>query len=268
MGILPDVKLIVLNVNLDFSNRTKKKKQGVVSEQTSIFLHGAEGSGKTTMLERATGKKVEELELITRTLGEGVDTHLLETKDGLSLVADHSGEQSNESMVSRLRALNTMKPLAILFLLDHAPRDHDNDPAYKCPSGRELPEDSAHPVRHRFEEHKRAIEELEMIFRASPSLGERCKIVLPIINKRDSWKALGYDTGIFLDWYFYPLTSLTRSIAPYSVKLLKPIPFSGKWEDFTALDVISKEAGKEWVIKFAENPLFNLVFRIPKVKKS
>lgn len=269
MGLLADFKVTIFNVNLQLDNRTKKKKTGVVSEQTSLFLHGAEGTGKTIMFERATGKPVEELDAITRTLGGRQPTQLIETKDGLTLIADHSGEPTKEEMINRMNHLNSIKPLALLLLLDHAPRDHDSDSDYKCPKDRELPKDRAHPIQRRVRAHKKAIQELAFVFRANPILAERCRIVIPIINKRDAWEKLGYDISVFTYWYFDALTELTRALTPYSVKLHQPIPLAGKWEGFgDALKIIGKEAGKEWVIKFSENPFVKIDFRIPKTKKS
>lgn len=268
MGLLADFKVTLFTIVLQPDSRGKKKKPGVVSEQTSLFLHGAEGTGKTVMFERAAGKPVEAIKGIARTTGGRRPTQLIETKDGFSLVGDHSGEQTDREMAERMGHLNSIKPLALLLLLDHAPRDHDFDPAYKCPKDRTLPKDRAHPIQRRFRAHNKAIQELIYVFTANPILAERCRIVIPIINKSDAWEKLGYDISVFTHWYFNGLTSLTRALTPRSVKLYEPMPLAGKWEGFgDTLKVISKEAGKEWVIKFSENPLWKIDFRIPKTKK-
>jgi len=75
MGLLSDINLMVLNVNLDVANRTRKNNDHIFRRQISLFLHGAEGVGKTTTLEKETGKTKESLEYISRTVGK--ETHLL-----------------------------------------------------------------------------------------------------------------------------------------------------------------------------------------------
>lgn len=269
MGLLADLKVTLFSINLQSDIRGKKKKIGLVSEQNSLFLHGAEGTGKTVMFERASGKPFEAITRIARTTGGRRPTRLIETKEGLSLVADHSGEQTDIEKAERMGHINSLKPLALLLLLDHAPREHDLDSKYRCPKDRDLPKDPGHPIRKRFRQHNKAIQELIFLFTANPSLADRCRIVIPIVNKRDAWEELGYHISIFTHWYINGLTSLTRALTPRSVKLWEPIPLAGKWEGFgDTLKVISKEAGKEWVIKFSENPLWKIDFRIPKVKKS
>lgn len=267
MGLFPDIKLMVLNVNLSLADRTEKKRSQLVREQASLFLHGATGSGKTTMLEKETGKSTEDLQLISRTLGR--ESHLIGKRGGeVTYVIDHGGEQKKDFSRSRLRTLNELKPLAILLLLDHAPRGRETDSNYKCPEKGALPDDEGHPIRLRFEQHKRAIAELTWIFATTPSVGERCKLVLPIVNKRDAWENMGYTVHIFTDWYFDALTKLTSTLATNKVQWHRPIPMAGKWEGFGGtLEIVREKAGKELMIKLAENPFFTAVVRVPKTRK-
>lgn len=268
MGFFPDIKLLVLNVNLSLTDRTEEKgAHRLIRKQASLFLHGATGSGKTTMLERATGRSLEDLQQISRTLGKEI--HLVGKKgEPTAFVVDHGGEQNSELTKSRIRSLNQLKPLAILLLLDHAPRTKETNPSYKCPSKGILPEDESDPVRMRFEQHRKAIDELSWVFSTSPSLGERCRLVLPIVNKRDAWENMGYTIHIFTDWYFDALTQLTSTLASNNVGWHRPIPLAGKWEGFgKSLDIVRRRAGDEFVIKLAENPFFTAVIRVPVAQK-
>lgn len=267
MGVLADVKLLVLNVNLSPSNRTEDNKDPLFRKQTSLFLHGATGSGKTTMLERSAGKSTEDLMQISRTTGE--ETHVIGKKGELiTFVIDHGGEDHKDLELGRMNSLNQLRPLAILLMLDHAPRGKEIDKVYACPDKGELPEDGGDPVRIRFEQHKKAISELANVFKMSPSVGENCRLVLPIVNKRDAWESLGYSIHIFTDWYFESLLELAGTISKDKVYLHKPIPLAGKWEGFgKALSLVQQHAGKEMRIKLAENPWFSAVIRMPTVKK-
>lgn len=268
MGMLADVKLLVLNVNLSPKNRTEDKRDPLFRKQTSLFLHGATGSGKTTMLERTAGKSTEDLMHITRTTGE--ETHVLGKKgDPITFVIDHGGEAHKELENSRMSSLNQLRPLAILLLLDHAPRGKEIDKIYSCPEKGMLPEDGGDPIRIRFEQHQKAISELTNIFKVSPSVGENCRLVLPIVNKRDAWESLGYSIHIFTDWYFDALLELAGTISKDKVYLHRPIPLAGKWEGFgKALNIVQENAGKELRIKLAENPWFSAIIRVPTVKKT
>lgn len=266
MGFFPDIKLLVLNVNLSVTTDRSSGRKRLFRRQSSLFLYGATGSGKTTMLERATGKSPEELAFIGRTLGQ--ESHVIETRDKrVNFVVDYGGEQ--QSFKERIRTLNDIKPLAILLLLDHAPRGKETDPVYRCPKRGILPSDEEHPIRQRFEEHKRAIDELIWVFDTSPALGKQCRLVLPIVNKRDAWESMGYTIHIFTDWYFDALMELTRKLTYSKVKLNKPMPLAGKWEGFgNCLDIVREQAGEELFIRLAENPLFTLIVRIPVAQKA
>lgn len=267
MSFFPDIKLLVVNVNLALNYKASGKKR-LVRKQSSLFLHGASGSGKTTMLEKSTGKSPEQLQTVARTIGE--ESHILEGKDGkVNFVIDHGGEQISDLIKQRLHSLNLIKPMAILLLLDHAPRGKENDPMYACPKKGELPDDEGNPVRLRFEQHKKAIDELTWVFATNPELGKRCRLVLPIVNKRDAWENMGYTIHIFTDWYFNSFIELTGTLANKGVKLYKPIPLSGKWEGFgNTLDIIRENAGEELFLNVADNLFFNLTVRIPESKKS
>lgn len=266
MALFPDIKLTVLNVNLSLADRTGRKGKKLMRDQASLFLHGATGAGKTTMLERETGKNAEELKQISRTIGS--EAHLIGQKGEVAYVVDHGGEQRKSFTKSRIRTLNELKPLAILLLLDHAPRGRETDQDYKCPNKGALPEDEGHPIRLRFEQHIKAISELTWIFQTNPAVGERCKLVLPIVNKRDAWENMGYTVHIFTDWYFDALTELTSTLAINRIQWHRPVPMAGQWEGFgQTLDIVREKAGKELMIKLAENPFFTAVVRVPRTAK-
>ena len=267
MSIFPDIKLTVLNVNLSLANKTKKGANKLISRQSSLFLHGATGSGKTTMLSREAGQSREDLQQISRTTGG--KSHLL-GEDGkpITFVMDHGGDHRETVRNSRIRYINELRPLAIILMLDHAPRTKETSIDYKCPEKGILPEDESHPIRMRFEQHKKAIDELSWFFSTSPAIGKRCRLVLPVVNKRDAWENMGYSIHIFTDWYFDALTNLATTLAYNKVEWHRPIPLAGMWEGFgKSLDIVRESSGSEAVIKLAENPFFTAIIRVPMVKK-
>jgi hypothetical protein len=230
-----------------------------------VYLHGASGAGKTTMLEKATGKSPEELETIYPSFGNE-PPRLIGKKGDFAFVIDSPGHLDAAGI--RIRSLNQLKPLAILLLIDHAPRNRENDAVYKCPEDSNLPDDPTHPIRVRFEEHKKAIDELGKVFFANPSIAERCRLVLPIVNKRDAWEKMGYSLHIFTGWYFDVLQNLNISLANNNIHWHRPIALSGKYEGFgKSLEIVNEMAGQEWVIKLAENPFFTATVRLPTTQK-
>lgn len=266
MGLFPDVKLFVLNVNLSLKDESSGSSKDIFRKQASVFLHGASGAGKTTMLERATGKSQEELEAIDRTFPNELP-RLIGKKDSLSFIIDSPGQAADEGF--RIRSLNQLKPLAILLLIDHAPRGKENDEAYRCPEDSNLPDDPENPIRQRFDEHKRAIDELGKVFFANPSIADRCRLVLPIVNKQDAWRKLGYSVHIFTGWYFDVLQDLNINLSHNKIHWHHPIPLAGRYEGFgKSLEIVNKIAGKEMVIKLAENPFFTVTVKFPITQKA
>jgi len=127
MGLFPEVKLFVLNLNLSLKDESTDGGKGLFRKQASVFLHGASGAGKTTMLEKTTGKSQEELQKIERSFGNE-PPRLIGKKGDFAFVIDSPGESSSKSEGIRIRSLNNLKPLAILLLLDHAPRGREDNP--------------------------------------------------------------------------------------------------------------------------------------------
>ncbi len=266
MGLFPEVKLFVLNLNLSLKDESDKSGKGLFRKQASVFLHGASGAGKTTLLEKTTGKSQEELEAIDRTF-PNEPPRLIGKKDDLSFIIDSPGQAADEGY--RIRSLNQLKPLAILLLLDHAPRGKENDIAYQCPIDDNLPEDPEHPIRQRFDEHRRAIDELGRVFFANPSIADRCRLVLPIVNKQDAWRKLGYSIHIFTGWYFDVLQNLNINLEYNKIRWHHPIALAGRYEGFgKSLEIVNEIAGKEMVIKLAENPFFTATVKFPTTKKA
>lgn len=268
MSLFPDIKLFVLNLNLSLKDESDKGGKGLIRKQASVFLHGASGAGKTTMLERTTGKSPDELRQIERSFGNE-PPRLIGKKDDLAFIIDSTGEPTPVGEGHRARSLNKLKPLAILLLLDHAPRRKESDPIYNCPPNGNLPDDIGHPIRARFEQHKTAINELSRIFFANPKIAERCRLVLPIVNKRDAWEKMGYTLHIFTDWYFDVLMELNIHLANNNINWHRPIALAGQYEGFgNTLDIVNEVAGKEMVIKLAENPFFTATVRLPTTQKA
>lgn len=263
---LADIKLLVLNVNLLPKDRTETNlSDRLIRKQGSMFLHGASGVGKTTMLERTTGKSPEELKEVVHTIGG--ETHLVGGKsEDPTMVMDYGGDQVFAD--ERLRSLNELRPLAILMLLDHAPRGYEYDPVYKCPPKGNLPRDEGDPIRVRYEQHMKAISELRRILFVSPSVAEQCRIVLPIVNKRDAWEAQGYTLHIFTDWYFDALQELNTVLIHNRITWHRPVGVTGKYEGFgDALNIVNKHSGKEMVVRLADNPFINITLRFPTSRK-
>lgn len=269
---LADIKLVVLNFNLQMKDKVGNESEiPLFRKQGSLFLHGATGAGKTTMLEKTMGKSPEELKEVTHTIGGEV--HLVsEGKESPIMVTDVGGDMIFED--ERLRTLNEIRPLAILLLLDHAPRkpktfagtDIEFGELYKCPPKGLLPEDETHPVRVRYEQHIRAIQELKRIFFVSPAVADQCRLVLPIVNKRDSWEALGYSLHIFTDWYFEALQELNTVLSNNHIKWHRPIGISGKYEGFgKAMDIVGQYGGQEMLIYVSS--FLNLTLRVPTSQK-
>lgn len=269
---LADIKLVVLNFNLQMKDRTGKDSGiPLFRKQGSLFLHGASGAGKTTMLEKAVGKSPEELKEVTHTIGG--ETHIIgEGNDSQTMVTDVGGDVVFQD--ERLRTLNQIRPLAILLLLDHAPRkpetftgsDADFGKLYKCPPKGILPEDETHPVRVRYEYHIRAIQELKRIFFVSPAVADQCRLVLPIVNKRDAWESLGYSLHIFTDWYFEALQELNTVLSNNHIKWHRPVGVTGKYEGFgESLDIVGKYAGQEMFVYLSS--FLNLTLRVPLSQK-
>ena len=257
---LADIKLLVLNFNLQMKDRTGNDSGiPLFRKQGSLFLHGASGAGKTTMLEKTIGKSPEELKEVTHTIGG--ETHLIsEGNDSPTMVTDVGGDVVFED--DRLRALNEVRPLAILLLLDHAPRNMEHADLYKCPPKGNLPDDEGHPVRQRYEQHIRAIQELKRIFFVSPAVADQCRLVLPIVNKRDAWEAQGYSLHIFTDWYFEALQELNTVLSNNHIKWHRPIGITGKYEGFgESLDIVGKYGGQEMFVYISS--ILNLTLRVP-----
>jgi hypothetical protein len=263
MGLF-DVNLVVLNLDLELKDRTRRQSgNALFRKQGSLFLHGASGTGKTTMLEKSTGKSYEELKTISRTIG--AELHLANEGEGTFMITDVGGDPVFEN--ERHRMLNEVKPLAIVILLDHAPRTMENEEAYRCPPNGNLPKDKSHPIRVRHEEHIRTIQELREVFYVSPAVAERCRLVVPLINKRDAWENLGYSLPIFTDWYFNALTELNNTLINNKIKWRKPIGVSGKHEGFGASwKLIEKLSGKELYVNIST--ILNLTLRVPLTNKS
>jgi hypothetical protein len=268
MGLFPEVKLFVLNLNLSLKDESDKSSKGLVRKQASVYLHGATGAGKTTMLEKTTGKSQEELQRIERSFGNE-PPRLIGQKGDFAFVIDSPGEASARREGIRTRSLNNLKPLAILLLLDHAPRGRENEDIYKCPNNGDLPDNPAHPIQIRFEEHKKAIDELSKVFFANPAIAKRCRLVLPIVNKRDAWEKMGYTLHIFTSWYYDVLQTLNISLANNNIHWHRPIALAGQYEGFgNTLSIVNEYAGKELVIKLAENPFFTATARLPMAQKA
>ena len=259
-----DMKLTVLNLDLNLKDRTKTNSgNALFRQQGSLFLHGASGTGKTTMLEKSTGKSHEELKAISRTIG--AEVHLANEGQNTFMITDVGGDYVFEN--DRHRMLNEIKPLAIVVLIDHAPRTMENEEAYRCPANGSVPKDKSHPIRVRYEEHLTAIQELKRIFYISPAVAERCRLVVPLVNKRDCWENLGYSLPTFTDWYFEPLTELNNTLINNKIKWHKPIGVSGKHEGFgDSWGLIEKSSGKELYVNISS--ILNLSLRVPLKNKS
>jgi len=267
MGLFPEVNLFVLNLNLSLKDDSDNSSKGLFRKQASVYLHGASGAGKTTMLEKTTGKSQEELKKIERSFGNE-PPRLIGKKGDFAFVIDSPGEHSIRSEGIRIRSLNKLKPLAILLLLDHAPRGREEDNDYNCPTNGDMPVDPTHPIRLRFDEHEKAINELCKVFFANPAIARRCRLVLPIVNKRDSWEKRGYSLHIFTSWYYDALQTLNISLANNNIHWHRPIAVAGQYEGFgNTLNIVNEYAGKEMVIKLAENPFFTATVRLPVAQK-
>ena len=269
---LVDTKLFVINVNLSSQDMTDSKGNKLIRKQSSLFLHGAKGTGKSTLLQRASGLSAQQvLDAEAHTIGG--DNFLIDGKGSTPFfVGDYSGDDRQIDTDGRFKALSDLQPLAVLVLLDHAPRgenpQYEFDKIFTCPPNGELPTDKNHPIRKRFEENKKAILELKRVFEINPIVAEKCRLVLPIVNKWDAWRTLGYRTNTFLDWYEMPLKELNKTVNAKNITWHNPIPLSGLLEGFGgALKIIEERGGKEWVIKIAENPLFTILIRRATVAK-
>lgn len=259
-----DMQLMVLNLNLQMKDQTKTNSgNALYRKQGSLFLHGASGTGKTTMLERSTGKSAEELKAISHTIG--AEVHLADEGEDTFMITDVGGDDVFKN--DRHRMLNEVRPLAIVVLLDHAPRTMEHEEAYRCPPRGNLPKDKSHPIRVRYEEHVTAIEELTQIFYISPAVAANCNLVLPLVNKRDAWEAQGYSLPIFTDWYFNPLTKLNNALMNNKIQWHKPIGVAGRYEGFgESWELIERLGGKELYINISS--ILNLSLRVPLTNKS
>ena len=259
---IADIKLLVLNVNLALQDKTDGGNK-LIRKQSSIFLHGARGSGKTTLLNRASGMSAREVvEGEGPTIGDGQNVLIGKKGKPPIIIADYSGDNAQKDMDGRFRKLDDFRPLAILILLDHAPRDEDFNKLYVCPPDGKLPTDTNNFIRKRFEEHKKAIVELKRIFELNPRVAEQCRLVLPIVNKWDAWRTMGYKIEHFARWYNEPLNDLNEIVSRNKIAWHNPIPLSGLLEGFgNVLNIIEERGGKEWFIKVAENPFFTIVVR-------
>jgi hypothetical protein len=107
---------------------------------------------------------------------------------------------------------------------------------------------------------------MEILY-VSPVVADHCRLVLPLVNKRDAWEAQGYSLPIFTDWYFEALTELNNTLMNNRIKWHKPIGVTGRYEGFgDSWELIENLGGKELFVNVSS--ILDLSLRVPLTNKS
>jgi hypothetical protein len=220
----------------------------------SLFLVGAQGTGKTSFRKTLEYLSVEDIRNTKKsTLLEKTKSEV-SFDDGrtLDLVCyDYGGDDIYHN--ERRQAIIDVAPLAILFFVDHRdtrkdmPRQLRLSNNYLATRSWEIQErnwlSQIDPAR--IEEHRRHFDDLCLMIQSNATLNKYTKLIVPVVTKYDIWydNLLLEEFGDYFSDKISMLGNLNREVAPFMAA--SPVEYFGTPE---IMNEVFKRSGRIYKI--------------------
>lgn len=216
----------------------------------SLFLLGAQGTGKTSFRKTLQYTSVEDIRNTKKsTLLERAKSET-SFDDGrtLDLICyDFGGDDIYHN--ERRQAVIDVAPLAILFFVDHrdtrkdVPRELRLSNNYIAIRNWEIQNRAwlSKPDPARIEEHRRHFDDLCLMIQSNASLNKYTKLIVPVVTKYDIWgeNILLEEFSDFFNDKISMLGNLNREVAPFMAT--SPVEYFGTPE---VMNEVFKRAGR------------------------